>query len=86
MNWNDDWRQELEAVNEDCYCRLCECRNTKADMRLMVQLMTKYNAEKNVINIVDRVIEWVTGWNNQIYLIPDNTEYEKLLRTALKVK
>lgn len=75
--WNDTWIDEL---NNDCYIRLCECRNIKKDILYMAKLMFKYNPNKNVETCLDRVIEWVTDWNNQFELfdyVADN--YNKII-------
>lgn len=78
-NWNDDWRDELEKDYEDVYIRLCECRNTRKDMRLIAKLMQKYNMAKSKEDIIDRTVEWITDWNNQVSLVPDDTEYDILM-------
>ena len=28
---------------------------------------------------LDRTIDWITDWNNQVGLIPDSDEYKKIL-------
>ena len=66
IEWNDDWRDELKKNNDNCYTRLCECRNTKNDIEIMAKLMYKYN--KNNITAEDcliRMMEWVGDWNSQ---------------------
>jgi len=77
--WNDDWRDELEAENPLAYERLCECRNTKADLRLIAKLMYKYNKNNTKEDCLDRTIEWITDWNNQFNLEPDEEEYNNIL-------
>lgn len=80
MKWNDDWRDELRLVNEPCYNRLCECRNKKSDLAIIVQLMCKYNPLISKTNCLDRVLEWVGNWNGQ-FAITDLTkeEYDNIL-------
>jgi len=77
--WNDDWREELEKDYYDCYIRLCECRNTKKDLKILTKLLYKYNSSKTKEQCLDRIIAWVTDWNNQVNLVPDDDEYKKLL-------
>lgn len=85
MKWNDDWRMELENKYYGCYERLCECRNNRNDVVLMASLMYKYNSDKTAEECLDRMIEWVCGWNNQDELedicIPK--KYEKMLNMVL---
>ena len=80
MKWNDDWRSELYYVNEDCFTRLCECRNTKKDLKTIFYFMYKYNTNKTVEEVLNRVIDWLTDWNGQIELIPTPEEYNELLK------
>lgn len=80
MDWNDDWREELETDYESCYIRLCECRNTAKDIVLMAQLMYRYNSGRTKKDCLDRMLDWVTDWNNQPNLYPDTEEeYNKML-------
>ena len=79
MKWNDDWRKELSKLYPDCYDRLCECRNIKSDILIIVRCMMRYNKKRKNYEIVDRVIDWLTDWNGQIELIPTQDEYNKLL-------
>lgn len=65
MKWNDDWRQELEMKNEPCFTRLCECRNTYNDIKIISKYMHKYNEDKTKEECVDRTLEWISSWNNQ---------------------
>lgn len=58
MKWNDDWRIELEETDYDCYERLCECRNTKADIYRIARIMYKYNQTTSVEDLVRR-LEWL---------------------------
>lgn len=80
--WNNDWRNELEEKNYDCYIRLCECRNTKRDLLTMACLIAKYNPIKNVGDCVDYILEWVGDWNGQ-YDVTDLTmdEYKIMVET-----
>lgn len=80
MKWNDDWRNELKETDEECYYRLCECRNSKKDLFKMACLLKKYNKDKSNAECLDRMIEWVCDWNNQfIDLMYD--EYSQMLHT-----
>ena len=65
MKFNDDWRTELEVKNENCYIRLCECRNTVNDVILMARYMHKYNPTVDKKDCFNRMIEWCCDWNNQ---------------------
>ena len=80
MKWNDDWRIELEATNEECYIRLCECRNNKKDILIISKLMYKYNKQYEKEDSFIRTLEWIGDWNNQ-YNITDLTtdEYFEML-------
>ena len=79
MKWNDDWRSELEIKNPECYERLCECRNTKNDILIISRLMYKYNQDRTKEDCLDRTIEWITDWNNQIEIYPNEEDYQKIL-------
>lgn len=57
MKWNDDWRIELEETDYGCYERLCERRNTKADIDRIARIMYKYNQTMSVEDLVRR-LEW----------------------------
>ena len=77
--WNDDWREELRLTNENCYNRLCECRNTKHDILIIAKLMYRYNQDRTKEDCLDRTIEWITDWNNQIEIYPNEEDYQKIL-------
>ena len=80
MEWNNDWRSELEIKNPECYERLCECRNTKNDILIISRIMYKYNQNRTKHDCLDRTIEWLTDWNSQFELYPSNPEeYQKIL-------
>lgn len=79
--WNDDWREELEQENEHCYIRLCECRNTRRDMKTIAKLMYKYNPNKTKEECLWRTIEWITDWNNQYNLDPTEEEFKEILNS-----
>jgi hypothetical protein len=79
MKWNDDWRSELEIKNPECYERLCECRNTKHDILIIAKLMYRYNQDRTKEDCLDRTIEWITDWNNQIEIYPNEEDYQKIL-------
>lgn len=80
MNWNDDWRDELKQDNYEVWERLAECRNNRNDIIIMSKLVVKYNPEKSKQECFDRILEWVTDWNNQINLYPVDDEYSKMLK------
>lgn len=79
MKWNNDWRSELEIKNPECYERLCECRNTKHDILIIAKLMYRYNQDRTKEDCLDRTIEWITDWNNQIEIYPNEEDYQKIL-------
>lgn len=88
IEWNDDWRDELEKSNYNCYIRLCECRNTKNDIKIMAKLMYKYN--KNNVTAEDclaRMMEWVGSWNSQWKMIDSitNDELKMMLDSIEKI-
>lgn len=81
MKWNDDWREELKTDNYSVWERLAECRNTKRDIILMAKLNYKYNPSRSKKDCLDRILEWVTAWNSQDYLYPDDKEeYDEMLK------
>lgn len=77
--WNDDWRDELRLTNENCYIRLCECRNTKNDILIIAKLMYKYNKHKGQKEALDRTLAWLTDWNDQFELDLTDSEYNDIL-------
>ena len=79
MEWNNDWRSELEIKNPECYERLCECRNTKNDILIISKIMYKYNQNRTKYDCLDRTIEWLTDWNSQFELCLSETEYQEIL-------
>ena len=79
MEWNNDWRSELEIKNPECYERLCECRNTKNDILIISKIMYKYNQNRTKYDCLDRTIEWLTDWNSQFELYLSETEYQEIL-------
>ena len=79
MEWNNDWRSELEIKNPECYERLCECRNTKNDILIISRIMYKYNQNRTKHDCSDRTIEWLTDWNSQFELYLSETEYQEIL-------
>ena len=78
-NWNHDWREELKEENPKCYERFCDCKNNRRDLKIMAKLMYKYNPTKSKEDCLDKIIDWITGANNQVHLVPDEEEYQKLL-------
>lgn len=77
--WNDDWREELEKDDYEAYLRLCDCRNRRNDIKKYAKLIYKYNPNRTKEECLDRSITWITDWNNQPGLIPDDDEYKKIL-------
>lgn len=82
---NNDWRNELENTNYECYIRLCECRNTRADLYTMSALVKKYNPTVDAEECVDYILEWVGDWNGQ-YNVTELTEnqYKRLVNSVEK--
>lgn len=78
-NYNDDWRDELEKDNPKVFERFCAAKNTPADIKVIYKLMYKYNNTKSKEEVLDRVLTWITDWNNQINIYPSDEEYKKLL-------
>jgi hypothetical protein len=75
MKWNNDWRDELEKTDYNCYERLCECRNTRKDVIKMAKLVKKYNPSVSAEECLIYMMEWVGDWNGQ-YMVTDFTEEE----------
>ena len=86
MVWNDDWREELKNNYPTIYERLCDCDNEKSDIPVIAVLMQKYN--QNVCSgvVLDRVMEWLTVWNNQSCLELTLQEYNKIIKKMLTYK
>ena len=80
MDWNNDWREELKTDNYPVWERLAECRNTKRDIMVMAKLNCKYNPSRSKEDCLDRILEWVTDWNSQVNLYPDDEEYHDMLK------
>ena len=71
-----DWKKELPY---DMYIRLCECRNLKSDivpLAKVVKRVSGWDSEKSL----DYMLEWLTDWNNQVSLYPNDVEYEKMVK------
>lgn len=79
-NWNNDWRDELKENNYAIWERLCECRNTEKDILIMAKLNYKYNPSMGKEECLDRIIEWVTDWNNQYNIDFTKQEYDEMLK------
>lgn len=79
--WNDDWREELKKDNYEAWIRLADCNNRRSDIKLYAKLIYKYNSNRSKEDCLDRAIEWITDWNSQPRLIPDDDEYKKILET-----
>lgn len=79
LEWCDDWREELKKKHEKCYYRLCDCVNNKSDILTIAKLMYKYNTDKTKKESLDRTIDWICDWNNQIRLCPIEEEYNRIL-------
>lgn len=72
-----DWKNEL---TDDMYYRLCECRNLKSDIVPMAKIVKRVN-NCDSEQALDYILEWITDWNNQFNLYPDNeNEYNKMLK------
>ena len=81
MKYNDTWREELNQENPKAYDRFCNAKSTRKDLRLIAKLMYKYNPNKSKEECLDRTITWLTDWNNQVNLIPDEDEYHKIIES-----
>lgn len=83
--WNDDWRNELKEKNHKVWERLCECRNTKNDIKIMSRLVKKYNNSIDAVDCLERIMTWVNDWNGQNI---DFTieEYENILKSIDRIK
>lgn len=81
MKWNNDWREKLKKVDNDCYYRLCKCRNTRKDVILMAKLVKKYNPIQPAEECLIYMMEWVGEWNGQ-YMVTDFTieEYKNAIK------
>lgn len=77
--YNDDWKDELRLDYPEINERLAMGKNKRSDLKVLAKLMYKYNSDKSKENVLDRVITWVSDWNNQVSLIPDDNEYKRLL-------
>lgn len=84
--WNDDWREELKNNHTAIYERLCDCDNKKSDIEVIAVLMQKYNQNVCSSVVLDRVMEWLTVWNNQSYLELTLKEYNKIIKKMLTYK
>ena len=56
-----------------------ECMNTKNDILIIAKLMYKYNQNRTKEDCLDRTIEWLTDWNSQIEIYPNEEDYQKIL-------
>ena len=83
--WNDDWRNELKEKNYKVWERLCECRNTKNDIKIMSRLVKKYNNSIDAVDCLEIIMTWVNDWNGQNI---DFTieEYENILKSIDRIK
>ena len=71
--WNDNWREELKKNRPSCYDRLCNCNNTKRDLIIIARYIYSYNFKNHTREeCLDRAVTWLTSWNNQVELIPNN--------------
>ena len=75
MSWNNDWRDELEKTDYNCYMRLCECRNTRKDIIFMAKLVKEYNPNQPSEECLIYMMEWVGDWNGQ-FMVTDFTTDE----------
>ena len=79
--WNNDWRDELKTDDYAAWERLADCRNRRSDIKKYAKLIYKYNPNRTKEDCLDRSIEWITEWNNQPNLIPDDEEYKKIIES-----
>lgn len=80
--WNDDWRESLKERDYEAWIRLCECRNTMDDLKLIAQLMYSANKEEHSKeDAVLRTEEWLTDWNNQAEMILSSQQYFDLVHS-----
>lgn len=78
--WDLDWKLDLERDNKELMTRLSECCNTAHDLKIIAKIMWRYNRNYHTKEeCLDHTISWITDWNNQIGLIPDDEEYKKIL-------
>ena len=78
--WDDDWRTDLRQDNPNFYDRLADCKSAAHDLKIIAKIMWRYNRTMHTKEeCLDRTIEWITDWNNQVGLIPDSDEYKKIL-------
>lgn len=74
--WNDNWRNELEEKQPKVYERLCNCINKKTDILVIAKYIYLYNKENYTKQeCLERTIQWLTDWNNQVELIPTNFKW-----------
>ncbi len=78
-NWNDDWREELKRDDYAAWERLADCKNRRSDVKKYAKLIYKYNPNRTKEECLDRSIIWLTDWNNQVHLVPDDDEYKKII-------
>ena len=77
--WDNTWIDELKIDDPKSYDRLCICKNTRNDLKKYAKLIYAYNRQRTKEECLDRAIIWLTDWNNQVSLIPDDAEYKKIL-------
>lgn len=77
--WHDEWREELRDENKSCYDRLSECKSKRSDIKIIAKLMYKYNLDKSKQECLDRTLKWITDWNNQVDLYPNEEDYNNIL-------
>ena len=79
-SFSDNWRDDLKRENYEAWVRLCECHNTRTDLKNIAKRCWKENRTKHTKEeCLDHIIEWICGDNNQVSLIPDDDEYKKIL-------
>jgi hypothetical protein len=77
-NWNDDWRDELKTDSYDIWERLCDCVNTRNDVKIMAKLMYKYNKNHTKEECLDRINEWMCANSQPNIIIVDSDEVKKV--------
>ena len=85
MNTRPKENKWTDLLHDGVYYRLCECRNTRQDLKPLVKAMWNWRKEKEPQlekeDVVIQILEWVGDWNGQ-YNVTDVTEdeYNELLK------
>lgn len=83
-NPNSKWSQFLDLLNDDVYTRLCECRNTKADIKTLAK--AHYQIYKDTHTPSDSIIAILEhlSCNSQLFDLT-NEELKKLEKTLERI-